>query len=520
MSSLPSPSELLGYTSIAAWLGAQFPQVLENYRRQSCEGLALPFLANWLLGDFSNLVGCILTHQLPFQTWLATYFVAVDLTLVAQYFYYQRKSKSTLKHERAASRRLSVDRAASRYRTLSAAAANVAATAALVAEYDEQFERRRYRRDWQRVSLDRAQQPGEATGQTRDGEEDDDDVDEHALAALADSFHSEGGRDMGRSRHEYLNRRGGSLGPGGFIRHGRSRHATIPSFTSTDASGVGESGGALGRGRSISVEEEGDLEAATRHPHRERRSSRASRRGATMVFLGMWALFGVGSLTKTRHEVALGDLARTGEVLSAPPTLDVTQAQAMPIIDHSKLTSFVYLNPQEPQPEIEPIPTPPPHQSPPSTERILGRVFAWLCTTLYLTSRLPQIWKNYTRKSVEGLSIYLFVFAFLGNVFYVSSILSSPQMHDSPHRASAFLKESIPYLLGSGGTLMFDITIVTQSFIYRPKAKRHTLAYVQAPTEQTNLLASDTLAQTYVVDPHNVVSRGRTMPSATENRVE
>jgi len=25
-------------------------QVLENIRRQSCEGLALPFLANWLLG--------------------------------------------------------------------------------------------------------------------------------------------------------------------------------------------------------------------------------------------------------------------------------------------------------------------------------------------------------------------------------------------------------------------------------------------------------------------------------------
>lgn len=61
-------SDLLGYTSIACWLGAQFPyvsplislpspfnslsnsQVLENLRRQSCEGLALPFLANWFLG--------------------------------------------------------------------------------------------------------------------------------------------------------------------------------------------------------------------------------------------------------------------------------------------------------------------------------------------------------------------------------------------------------------------------------------------------------------------------------------
>jgi hypothetical protein len=30
----------------------------------------------------------------------------------------------------------------------------------------------------------------------------------------------------------------------------------------------------------------------------------------------------------------------------------------------------------------------------PSKDRVVGRIFAWLCTTLYLTSRLPQIWKN------------------------------------------------------------------------------------------------------------------------------
>jgi hypothetical protein len=31
-------------------------QVVENYRRQSVEGLALPFLANWLLGASVRLV--------------------------------------------------------------------------------------------------------------------------------------------------------------------------------------------------------------------------------------------------------------------------------------------------------------------------------------------------------------------------------------------------------------------------------------------------------------------------------
>lgn len=33
-------------------------------------------------------------------------------------------------------------------------------------------------------------------------------------------------------------------------------------------------------------------------------------------------------------------------------------------------------------------------------------------------------------------------------------------------RAQAFLRESLPYLLGSGGTLCFDVVIVTQGIIY------------------------------------------------------
>jgi hypothetical protein len=102
-------------------------------------------------------------------------------------------------------------------------------------------------------------------------------------------------------------------------------------------------------------------------------------------------------------------------------------------------------------------PTPRPHHRHKRPERtneekrrVIGRVSAWTCTTLYLTSRLPQIWKNvsasrhhhsldpdtciqqYTRKSVQGLSLALFVFAFLGNLFYVLSILTSPVLYSAP----------------------------------------------------------------------------------------
>lgn len=42
--------------------------------------------------------------------------------------------------------------------------------------------------------------------------------------------------------------------------------------------------------------------------------------------------------------------------------------------------------------------------------------------------------------------MYLFVFAFLGNVFYVSSILTSPKLGLPEPEASKFIRESIPYV--------------------------------------------------------------------------
>jgi len=40
--------------------------------------------------------------------------------------------------------------------------------------------------------------------------------------------------------------------------------------------------------------------------------------------------------------------------------------------------------------------------------------------------------------------MYLFVFAFLGNVFYVSSILASPKLDTPGPEASAYIRETIP----------------------------------------------------------------------------
>ena len=37
----------------------QVPQLIENYRGQSAEGISLRFLGIWMLGDLTNLIGAL-----------------------------------------------------------------------------------------------------------------------------------------------------------------------------------------------------------------------------------------------------------------------------------------------------------------------------------------------------------------------------------------------------------------------------------------------------------------------------
>ncbi|KAG1754644.1 PQ loop repeat-domain-containing protein [Suillus lakei] len=464
-------SELLGYASMACWLGAQFPQVIENHKRQSCEGLALPFLCNWLLGDFSNLIGCLLTHQLPFQTYLATYFCIVDCSLLAQYFYYGGGPATP-----------SEVYTASHYRTLSTVAGNVATAAALATFPEPHPEHRVSRKHHPKLPKKRRMRLTDAV-----------------LSALSESFHS------GRKRVSWSQERRDH--------QPSARSQTSPVVPkSLQITAPQREFAAFARGRpeqraadaeEVEVEQPGSR-AASGH----RTSSRASRRGASMVLLGFGALFSVGALTNAHSRSSAERSDSIGRVLVdnviIPHPLTASSVQDADY--HASLSDTgvvtvelpLTLGQNESRSQSE---------DSPSAERIIGRIFAWLCTSLYLTSRLPQIWKNYARKSVEGLSMYLFVFAFLGNFFYVCSILTSPEAHMPPPASTKFFKESIPYLLGSGGTFIFDVTIVSQSFIYRGKPPRRrgrgaSIAHrASLAEEQACLLGGDALSGSYYGAP-------------------
>jgi len=111
----------------------------------------------------------------------------------------------------------------------------------------------------------------------------------------------------------------------------------------------------------------------------------------------------------------------------------------------------------EPLPAVDCDATPPPS--------FVGKVLSWMSAAIYLLSRIPQIIKNYRRRSVQGLSPILFACAVLGNTTYALGIIIKGQR----------LMGALPFLIGSIGTLCFDATILFQFFIYRglkPKKRR------------------------------------------------
>lgn len=66
----------------------QVPQLIENYKQGSADGISLTFLIVWFIGDITNLAGAIWAGLVPTVIALAVYFCIADLVLIAQCLYY------------------------------------------------------------------------------------------------------------------------------------------------------------------------------------------------------------------------------------------------------------------------------------------------------------------------------------------------------------------------------------------------------------------------------------------------
>ena len=300
--------------------------------------------------------------------------------LLVQYFYYYQTAKTLPPiHGRLRSatlplpsQRFSIDR----YRTLSAVASNVANAAALAALQDEP--------EGRHTSLLHRQ--GTHSQVVTDRETEHDDEYREPPADMIESFYSEGGRGNNSRRISWSIERSRirAASVGHAIRRPPRLNLRPPDSLSPSRNPVSDV---------PSHEPENLLDSSLSPTITTARSSQA-RRGSALVFLGVWALFSFGTLTSQGHMYS-GSSTKVGRVLSSilsdvpsvPTTLGNTIDQAPSINLRSlDIPELAFVN----QPADRPLQD----SGQPSSERVVGRIFAWTCATLYFTSRLPQIWKN------------------------------------------------------------------------------------------------------------------------------
>jgi hypothetical protein len=119
--------------------------------------------------------------------------------------------------------------------------------------------------------------------------------------------------------------------------------------------------------------------------------------------------------------------------------------------------------------------------NPPSSSSSLqfnlwGQIFGYICAALYLGSRIPQLLLNYRRKSTDGISMLFFLFACIGNLTYVLSIVAYKPICELPKHCEQgevrrlygrYIAVNFSWLLGSFGTLVLDAFVFVQYFMYR-----------------------------------------------------
>jgi solute carrier family 66 (lysosomal lysine-arginine transporter), member 1 len=108
---------------------------------------------------------------------------------------------------------------------------------------------------------------------------------------------------------------------------------------------------------------------------------------------------------------------------------------------------------------------------------VWGQIFGYICALLYLGSRIPQLLLNYRRKSTEGISMLFFLFACIGNLTYVLSIVAyAPpcwrtkggcDAGQSGREYGTYIAVNLSWLIGSFGTLLLDLAVFVQFFIYQ-----------------------------------------------------
>ncbi|CAL6073021.1 Seven_transmembrane protein 1 [Hexamita inflata] len=94
-----------------------------------------------------------------------------------------------------------------------------------------------------------------------------------------------------------------------------------------------------------------------------------------------------------------------------------------------------------------------------SARYIVGSIAAYITIPLYVSSTPGQIVKNFKRKSVNGLSIGMFMITITANSTQIIQYVTYSQ-------EKAYLVQQIPYLIGCSLPIIFESTVFVQYIIY------------------------------------------------------
>lgn len=107
-------SSVFGSISFACWMILMVPQLVEQWRLKTVDGISPLFLLIWSSGDVFNLVGSVWAGLLPEVTLIACWFLLADFITLAFYLYiavvYDRRRKARAeRRQRSASTNVVVE---------------------------------------------------------------------------------------------------------------------------------------------------------------------------------------------------------------------------------------------------------------------------------------------------------------------------------------------------------------------------------------------------------------------------
>jgi len=89
---------VFGFLSLILWTFALWPQIWQNYSTKCVESQSVVFWTLWVIGDATNLGGCLLTNQIVTNTLLAImYFIASGIAFL-QWIWYTHYYEAPDKH--------------------------------------------------------------------------------------------------------------------------------------------------------------------------------------------------------------------------------------------------------------------------------------------------------------------------------------------------------------------------------------------------------------------------------------